>query len=157
MTNPSLGGQFRFYAGVLLASSIMFLAGCGNGPAIVPVSGVVTIDGKPLTYGHIQVVPKGWRAASGAIGGDGRFTLTTTVQGDGCATGTHQVAILAGESVSPETMKWHAPQKYADIQTSNLTVTITGPTEDLKIALVADGTTKPTKSSNREGGSEFAK
>ena len=61
-------------------------------------------------------MPTGWRPASGRIGGDGRFTLTTTVAGDGCAVGTHPVVVLAGESLSPETMKWHAPQKYADSQ-----------------------------------------
>src|SRR5262245_8788372 len=150
-------GRARLAAGAALAAVFLALAGCGGGgPKIVPVSGTVTIDGQPLTYGHIQVIPDGWRPASGRLDGTGRFTLTTTTPNDGCAVGTHPVAVLAGESLTPETMKWHAPQKYADIKTSNLTVTITGPTDDLKIELKSDGSMKPSKVV-KEGGSEFAK
>ena len=149
-------GRARLTAGAALVAVLGALTGCGSGgPKIVPVSGTVTIDGQPLTYGHVQVIPAGWRPASGRIGGDGRFTLTTNASGDGCAVGTHPVAVLAGESLTPETMKWHAPQKYADVKTSNLTVTITGPTDDLKIELKSDGSMKPTKVI-REGGSEFS-
>jgi hypothetical protein len=147
----------RLTAGAALVAVFGALAGCSDGgPKIVPVSGIVLIDGQPLTYGHIQVLPAGWRPASGRIGGDGRFTLTTTVSNDGCAVGTHPVVILAGESLNPETMKWHAPQKYADVATSNLTVTIAGPTDDLKIELKSDSGSKPNKAVF-EGGSEFAK
>ncbi|HVK17705.1 MAG TPA: hypothetical protein VM533_12215 [Fimbriiglobus sp.] len=152
--SSTLAGRARFVAGAALVAAVVGLAGCGDGgPKIVPVSGIVLIDGQPLTYGHIQVIPSGWRPASGRIGGDGRFTLTTTVSGDGCAVGTHPVAILAGESLTPETTKWHAPQKYADVTTSDLKVTITGPTDDLKIELKSDGSNKPNKSV-KEGGTE---
>ena len=148
----------RLTAGAAMAVAFLALAGCGDGgPKIVPVSGSVTIDGQPLAYGHIQVLPSGWRPASGRIGGDGRFTLTTTAPNDGCAVGTHPVAILAGEPITPETMKWHAPQKYSDTKTSNLTVTITGPIDDLKIELKSDGSMKPSKPVRGERGSEFAK
>jgi hypothetical protein len=147
-------GRARLTAGAALAAVLVALTGCGSGgPKIVPVSGIVLIDGHPLTYGHIQVLPDGWRPASGRIGADGRFTLTTTASNVGCAVGTHPVAILAGESLTPETMKWHAPQKYADITTSDLKVTITGPTDDLKIELKSDGG-KPNKSV-KEGGTEL--
>ena len=152
--SSALAGRARLTAGAALAA-LVGLTGCGEGgPKIVPVSGIVLIDGQPLTYGHIQVIPTGWRPASGRIGGDGRFTLTTTVSGDGCAVGTHPVAILAGESLTPETMKWHAPKRYADIATSGLTVTITGPTDDLKIELKSDGGKPPVKGV-KEGGTEL--
>jgi hypothetical protein len=152
--SSAFAGRARLTAGAALVAVVVGLAGCGDGgPKIVPVSGVVTIDGQPLSYGHVQVIPAGWRPASGRIGADGRFTLTTTVSGDGCAVGTHPVAVLAGESLTPETMKWHAPQKYADIKTSNLTVTITGPTDDLKIELKSDGGGKSSKGA-KEGGTE---
>lgn len=157
MPSTVSAGRSRLTLGAALATVCFALAGCGDGgPKIVPVSGYVTIDGQPLTYGHVQVLPSGWRPASGHIGGDGRFTLTTHVQGDGCAIGTHPAVVLAGESINPETMKWHAPQKYSDVETSGLTVTITGPTDNLKIELKSDGTQKPSKA-NWEGGSEFAK
>ena len=141
-----------------VAICTLALAGCGEGgPKIVPVSGTVTIDGQPLAYGHVQVLPAGWRPASGRLDGSGRFTLTTTAPNDGCAVGTHPVVVLAGESLTPETMKWHAPQKYSDVSTSGLTVTISGPTDDLKIELKSDNSMKPTKPVRAEGGTEFAK
>ena len=56
----------RLTAGAALAVVFLALAGCGDGgPKIVPVSGIVLIDGQPLTYGHVQVIPEGWRPASG--------------------------------------------------------------------------------------------
>lgn len=118
---------------------VLLATGCNNGPEIVPVSGQVFIDGKPLTHGFIQVAPKGFRAASGKIGADGRFTLTTEQKGDGCLVGTHPVAIIATESINPSSQRWHAPKKYQDFKTSNLTVSITGPTDSLKIELTWDG------------------
>lgn len=149
-------GRARLAAGAAFTAALL-VAGCGDGgPKIVPVSGSVTIDGQPLTYGHVQVLPAGWRPASARLDGNGRFTLTTTTPNDGCAVGTHPVVVLAGESLTPETMKWHAPQKYADVSTSNLTVTIAGPTDDVKIELKSDGSMKPGKVA-KEGGSEFSK
>lgn len=154
---PRILPPARRTAGGVLAAAVLALAGCGGGgPKIVPVSGVVTLDGQPLAYGHVQVLPAGWRPASGKLDGNGRFTLTTTTPNDGCPIGTHPAVVLAGESVTPDTMKWHAPSKYADVATSQLTVTITGPTDDLKIELKSDGSMKPAKVV-REGGSEFAK
>lgn len=147
-------GHARFIAGVTLVVVLGALTGCDGSPKVVPVSGIVIIDGQPLTYGHIQVLPTGYRPASGRIGPDGRFTLTTTVSGDGCAIGTHTVVILASESLSPQETKWHAPKKYADSKTSDLTVTITQATDDLKIELKGDGGKPPAKV-NGEGGTEF--
>ncbi|MBN9523145.1 hypothetical protein J0H58_32295 [bacterium] len=155
MLRTTLPGRPRL-AGVALGAVLLAAPGCGDGgPKIVPVSGIVLIDGHPLTYGYVQVLPAGWRPASGRIGGDGRFTLTTTTANDGCAVGTHPVTILASESLTPDTTKWHAPQRYTDAKTSGLTVTITGPTSDLKIELKGDGG-RPAEKANREGGTEFS-
>lgn len=148
-------GRTRLVAGVALAVALLAPVGCGEGgPKIVPVSGIVTIDGQPLTYGHIQVIPTGWRPASSRIGSDGRFMLTTTVSGDGCAVGTHPVVILAGESLSADATKWHAPKKYADSKASNLTITVTKPTEDMKIELTWGGGKPFTEKLEKEGGTE---
>lgn len=143
------------FAGALTVA-LFALTGCESGPKVVPVSGTVTIDGQPLPYGHIQVLPTGWRPASSAIGSDGKFMLTTTVSGDGCVVGTHPVVILAGESLNPETTKWHAPKKYTDPKTSNLTVTISGPTNDLKVELKWAGGKPFVEKFQKEGGSENA-
>ena len=53
--------------------------------------------------------------------------------------GEHDLAIRAAELLSPTRMKWHAPKKYADEETSGLTVTIDGPDDALTINLTWDG------------------
>jgi hypothetical protein len=123
-----------------LASAAVAAAGCGDpGPKLVPVAGVVLIDGKPLTHGFVQVAPVGGRAATGKIGPDGRFTLTTFTENDGCYVGTHPVAVVATESIDGSSQRWHAPKKYTSADTSGLTVTVDGPTDGLKIELTWDG------------------
>lgn len=134
MTFPIPRRAFRRVLSVLLIG-VPLLAGCDDGPKIVPVSGQVLIDGEPLTHGFVQVAPAGYRPASGKIGEDGRFTLTTTKPGDGCVVGTHPATVVGTESIDAGSQRWHAPKAYADYESSGLTVTIDGPTEDLKIEL----------------------
>ena len=121
---------------VALAST----AGCSEGlPARVPVSGVVLIDGKPLTRGSIMVIPAGERAAGGDIGADGRFSLTTYQLNDGVVPGTHRVAIQSNEHIGERDTRWLAPKKYKDPAASGLTVTIDKPINDLTINITWDG------------------
>jgi hypothetical protein len=133
----------RRVRGVFLAAiavTMAMLSGCGDGrPSRVPVSGQVLIDGKPLDYGFIRLVPKGARPASAEIGADGRFTLKTFEPGDGAVLGTHPVMILAAEPLTSTKQRWHAPKKYADPAASGLTATIDGPTDSLVIKLTWDG------------------
>jgi hypothetical protein len=114
------------------------LCGCG-GPKLVPVSGKVTIDGQPLTSGYVFVMPKDARAAGGKIDAQGRFTLTTNDDGDGCKPGTHAVTVTARQHLSPTRVKHLIPPKYAQSDTSETTVTIDGPTDELVIALTWAG------------------
>jgi hypothetical protein len=116
-----------------------FLTGCGDSLGLAPVSGQVTIDGEPLKYGSIQVIPEGAPAAYGTIGSDGRFTLETGDGGDGVVKGTHKVAVVANEPQGAGGQMWHAPMKYRDFQTSGVTLTVDGPTDDAKIELTWDG------------------
>lgn len=141
MTYPSSGGRVRGVMAMFLAVGVASaMAGCGDGrPQRVPVSGKVLIDGAPLAYGFIRLTPENARPATGQIGPDGRFTLKTFEDGDGAVPGTHPVTIAAGEPLSETQMKWHAPKKYADPRTSELTVTIDGPTDSLVIELTWAG------------------
>ena len=117
------------------------ILGCGDGrPERVPVSGVILIDGKPLTHGFIQVIPEGQRAAHGDIGEDGKFQLRTFDPNDGCVPGKHKVAIIATESLGPGGQRWHAPKKYMSAETSELEIEVKpdGP-NDVKVELTWDG------------------
>jgi len=116
------------------------VAGCGDGrPQRVPVSGRVLIDSEPLGGGYVRFVPPNDRPSSGAIGPDGRFTLGCFEKDDGAVLGEHQVAVIANEALDEVTMKWLAPQKYADHTTSGIIVEIDGPTDDLEIELSRNG------------------
>jgi hypothetical protein len=114
--------------------------GCGDGrPRRVRVSGQVLIDGEPLGVGNIRVVPSDARAATGTIGSDGRFTLTTFEKDDGCVPGMHPVVITAFETISAGAIRWMAPPQYRDLDTSELTATIDKETDSLLIELTWNG------------------
>ncbi|WP_425394985.1 hypothetical protein [Aeoliella sp.] len=132
---------FANAAGWALSLAILpAVLGCSDGkPERVPVSGTVLIDGEPLTYGFIKVIPTDGRSAYGRLDAEGRFELTTYEVGDGALLGTHPVEILAEEPLSDTKSKWHAPKKYASHQTSELTVDIDGPVDDLTLELTWDG------------------
>ena len=87
----------------------------------------------------MQVQPKDARASFGNLGPDGRFTLTCYEENDGCVLGTHNVIVVAGEPKGANAMYWLAPKKYADPATSELTVDIKEPTDNLVIELTWDG------------------
>ncbi len=128
---------------VLAGVAGLFLAtGCGpRRPAVVPAAGIVTLDGKPLPGGFVRLVPEASRVATGEIGPDGRFTLGTFAAADGCVLGTHGVEVIgplpAGGEKAPTAPApaVTVPARYRDAQTSGLTVTVTGPTSNLAIAI----------------------
>ncbi|HKI33372.1 MAG TPA: TlpA disulfide reductase family protein [Gemmataceae bacterium] len=64
-------------AGVLL----VFLAGCSSPATPVVVSGVVTLDGEPLSGGRVTFLGPGNNVAANEIGSDGRYTLAAATPG----------------------------------------------------------------------------
>jgi len=125
----------------VITSLILILSGgCGDGrPQLVPVSGRVLIDGQPVECGNIRFTPKDYRAASGKLGAGGRFELTTYEAGDGCIPGKHAVTVNAREIISPDSIRWHAPKKYCDLQTADLEIEIEEPTDSVEIELTWAG------------------
>ncbi len=120
-----------------MGAVILLLAGCDSGPRIVPASGRVLMNGKPLTghVGFVRVVPAGSRASTGRIDpADGRFTLTTYKTDDGCVEGSHPTAVIINTTVGSR-LVWIAPERYGDDATSGLKVEIKGPTSDLELHL----------------------
>jgi len=126
------------YLPVIAGLLTLLLAGCDGRPSLVPVSGQVLLDDQPVTAGFIRVIPSDARAASGSIGSDGRFQLTTFEENDGCVPGTHKVTVSAFDQSGSGT-RWVAPRRYCDPATSDITATIDGPTNSLVIRLSSQG------------------
>jgi predicted small lipoprotein YifL len=121
---------------VVLLTVFPLLCGCGSDrPAVVPVSGQVLIDGQPVADATLQFVPTGSRPARATTDAQGRFTATTFDDGDGCVPGTHKVVVVAISHPSPTEEVLSVPEKYMDLATTDVTVSIDQPTDDLKIEL----------------------
>jgi hypothetical protein len=76
---------------------LLAAAGCGGKYTPVPVSGVVTLDGKPVegavvTFYAIGDAKEG-RQAQGETDKNGAFSLTTLKEGDGALPGEYKVVI----------------------------------------------------------------
>jgi hypothetical protein len=119
----------------------LLLVGCGEQrPTRVPVSGRVTIDGKPLEVGCVQVQPEGHRPAAGTIGPDGRYQLMTYEPNDGCVLGEHPVVIVSAyKQINSSTGMICAPEKYQFPQSSGLKINIQGPRDDANFDLTWKG------------------
>jgi hypothetical protein len=84
---------------------IVAISGCHHGPQMVPVTGKVTLGGKPLAFGVITFQPPSGQPAQGNIQSDGTFSLSTYKQGDGAVVGKHKIRIACFESQRPGTVK----------------------------------------------------
>lgn len=117
------------------------MTGCGDGRTPrYAFSGRVVIDGQPLETGFVRFIPESDRPATGRIGRDGRFTLTTYDDGDGAVAGTHRIEVIARQNLDNGTaIKYLTPRHYQDAATSGLSVTIDGPQSDYVVELTWNG------------------
>src|SRR5690242_14976952 len=84
--------RFAILSAFLLIVPLLVLPGCGGNKfaAPVPVSGKITLKGKPLSGGTIHFAPvDGKKTLPGfaAIQSDGSYTATTKVPKDGLVPG----------------------------------------------------------------------
>lgn len=87
-----------WFSGILIM--VAGITGCGsdNFPT-APASGTVICQGKPVSGGMVYFSPIGTggksavtgKPASGSVGDDGKFVLTTYQDGDGAVIGQHHV------------------------------------------------------------------
>ncbi len=93
----------------LLISSLSVLAvfavGCGDGvkvPKTVPVTGTVTLDGKPVDGASVNLISEeGNITSSGQSDASGKFTLTTIIGSKsvpGAVPGKHKVCVVKTSS-----------------------------------------------------------
>lgn len=115
--------------------------GCKQNPDVVPVSGTVLYNGKPLPFGIIMFQPEAGQAAQGEIQSDGSFQLSSYGPNDGAVPGRHKISIRcfsrqasADGGGSPGRLL--IPQKYTRFGTSGLTAEIAaGPNEPIVLEL----------------------
>lgn len=83
----------RCFASLLVAASLG-LAGCGsNDHGLVPVTGVVLLDGKPVGNAAVMFHHPAGQTAYAIADDDGSFSMTTREPGDGVAAGEHRVTV----------------------------------------------------------------
>ncbi len=134
----------RAFLGVIGA---VFAAGCGGPkfnttppPKVYPVKGKVLLaSGEPVSGGIITFHPKTTLGAeaSGEIGPDGSFRLTTIEKNDGALPGSYTVSVdpyFKGGRRSAEPAS-RVPSKFGVPETSGLTAEVEAKDNDLKIVL----------------------
>lgn len=98
---PGMSTSRRLTGVVLAGALIAALAGCGGGPKLAPVSGVIRLDGKPYPHAVITFQPIGGkdnenpgRGSSAYTDDNGRFVLKYDGMEDGAVVGRHRVRIM---------------------------------------------------------------
>ena len=128
-----------FMRKLILPLVLLAFAGCSGAeapPKTTKIEGTVTYKGAPLPKGRVTFEPEAagdkknpTRPATGPIE-NGKFTVSTFVQGDGALPGTYRVAVESVEEVSMEDFnagkrdKPLIPKKYAVGKTSGLAVKV---------------------------------
>ena len=73
---------------------LAFVVGCSEPASTATVSGVVTLDGKPLEFIHVEFWPENGQRSFGKTDSEGRFELLTDDRSTkGAVPGTHKVSL----------------------------------------------------------------
>ena len=121
--------------GAAAAAVLSVAIGCGGGPEIVPFTGKVLYKGEPLPFGNVMFQPAGGgQAATGSIGPDGTFVMTTRGVGEGATVGMNRVRVTcfpaqdansaAGANQELALGTSLIPNHYASFGSSGLTVEV---------------------------------
>lgn len=118
--------------------------GCGKpGLELIPITGVVTLDGKPVQGAAVVFQFQGsGPPARGVTDQNGQFQLTTKKANDGVVAGLHTVTVLGyldtpisssdsppdsdpeADPNQPRQGIWFVPERYSFPQTSQLTANV---------------------------------
>ena len=86
-----------------LALICALFSGCSDGNQ--KASGVLLVDGKPVTSGSIRFYPVGGgRLATASVEADGSFIVSYRKPGDGLPVGEYKVAILCEEPIKTQSV-----------------------------------------------------
>jgi hypothetical protein len=136
---------------VLVGLSSLIATGCWkrSPPPVVPVSGTVTIEGKPLPSALVTFYPTfegfgGEIIAEGVSDGQGRYTLTCAL-GNGACIGRHKVTVANApmpEDARDQTAAAHAKMRAFQQSLTNRPIGTrfgTLATTPLEVDVQADG------------------
>ncbi len=128
------------------------VVGCGEGgPAMNAVTGTVTIGGQPAADVLVTFQPSDatMEAASGRTGSDGKYTLTSGIQGKpGAMAGSYKVVLQqqssadeaayaggGGQSAPPTGPETNIPEEYSSADTTPMTKEVTSGANTIDIAI----------------------
>jgi hypothetical protein len=126
-----------------LACALLLSTAIGCSEKLPTVSGLVTIDGKPVPEGMISFQPvTGGAIAVARINPDGSYAVKTGTEA-GLKPGEYKIAISAPKGIipaptpenpNPKIDRW-VPLKYNDIEMSGLSINVTSgsTTHDLEL------------------------
>ena len=90
--------SFQLRIGLLVSLCVVLLGGCSDSrfPPTAPVTGTVTVDGKPMERLSVTFYYQGKaaRVGSGTTDAEGKFTISTFGKDDGALIGLHHVTIV---------------------------------------------------------------
>lgn len=96
---------------------------------LVSVEGTVLYGSEPVADALVSFSPmmtnSGLRSASAMTDPNGRFNMTTRYRNDGVMPGEYKVAIRKMQEKSTNEVKSHLPSKYASVEESGLSITVT--------------------------------
>jgi len=99
------------------AVALATFTGCGGGNPFdtVNVTGVVTMDSKPVDGATVIFQPEGGggKAATALTDASGEFELTTGNAGDGALPGKYQVAVIKTTAIPAEDLTGLSPEDAA--------------------------------------------
>jgi len=103
--------KYRYY----IAPLVVFMLGCSHGPELAPVTGRVSMDGRPLDLAEISFEPIQGRASHAMTEKDGRYELHYTRDKMGGLVGSHTVRIKSlTELTGPNGQSIVRPQLVPD-------------------------------------------
>jgi len=121
---------------VLTGLIVLLAAGCGSKDGLVPVAGVVELDGAPLERSAVTFVPVDATAGPGGMAitdSSGRFAVYSPQGKKGMPPGSYKVTVSRRESKTPvvegsavidSDLVEKVPGTYSDPEKTELTATI---------------------------------
>ena len=129
-----------------LIAAAALAAGCGSG-AVLPVSGIVTMDGAPMDGATVMFYPEekaGGMAGTATTGTDGKFVIVGLKGQRGLVPGKYKVTVTKmkivpeGEVVGAITdadVRDDLPPHYSDPSQTKLSYRVTGDGQPIEIKL----------------------